>query len=106
MTPGDVPAIPCDVNAPVFPDGELRATYSPDGDGAARLAVDAQGRSEFGLPGVTPDVVKVTPLRLASEIDQVQYAALIQRRLRLYPPIRRSAQFLFACRLPRRLQTG
>jgi hypothetical protein len=69
VTAGVAPAIPCDVNAPVF----------SDGDGAARLAVDAQGRSQFGLPGFAPDVVNVSPLRLAGEIDLMQYAALIQR---------------------------
>jgi hypothetical protein len=92
------------VNSPVFPDGEMCAAYRPDSDGAARLAVDAQWRSEFGLPRVAPDVENVSSLRLARKIDQMQNAAFIKRRLRLYPAVRDSKQFYSPRRLQRRLQ--
>jgi hypothetical protein len=57
------------VNAPIFPDGDVRAANRPYSNRAAWLAVDAQWRAEFRLSRVTPHVINITSARFTYEVD-------------------------------------
>src|SRR5207302_6732492 len=67
-------AVPGDVDPVPLAQGELRAPNRADGDGAARLAVDAKRFGEFGCARLAVDIVSVAGALRPLEVHQVQDA--------------------------------
>src|SRR3989449_3979235 len=102
LRPGLTRPEPRDVDSCSFSDGYLRTADGPDGHGAVRRAVYADGIRESFRARFSPDVENVSRLRLPFEIDQVKRAPLVHLGLRLDAAARSPHQGYFGeagCRL-------
>ena len=76
-------SVPRHVDATVPSERELSSTDRSGGNCAARLAVDPDRRRESGAEIVRANVEEVTAGRLTREIQEVQHATRVDRRLGL-----------------------
>src|SRR5207244_1817013 len=65
-------AVPGDVDAPVLAECDLTAADGAGGDGAARVAVDADGIRELLLAGPPAHIKNVSRAGFSFEVDQVE----------------------------------
>src|SRR5439155_20000525 len=83
-------AVPGDVNTAVLAQGDLAAADRAGGDGALRLAVDAERFREAVLARLAADVEEIAVGRLAFEVNEVQDPLGVQDRLGLNAVVGRS----------------
>ncbi len=83
-------AIPSHVDAPVPAQRQVRPANRPGGNGAAGLAVDLNGFGKLFCARRLADIENVSGFRFALEIDQVNDALRVHRRLWLNAAVRRA----------------
>src|SRR2546428_517944 len=95
LRPGLTRPEPRDVDSRSFSDGYLRTADGPDGHGAVRRAVYADGIRESFRARLSSDVENVSRLRFPFEIDQVKHALLVHVGLWLDAAVRSLHQGYF-----------
>src|SRR5438132_14072450 len=86
-------AVPGDVNAAIFSNGELSAADRAHGHGGMWLSVNRDGFGKFVLPGFAADVRNVAGFRVAFEVNEVDHAFGIGRGLGLDAVVRSGEEF-------------